>query len=119
MIKYFILEKYRKYLEKARHQKTVTSPVIADRSIELLHHRYRSMPAMNGGHLLDSSSRRGYDRTQSLDRNEKGSAVGNGSWKSEQLKSIGSGSVGMFMYLKGCSNGCSTFYSVGIFLRMG
>ena len=77
------------------------------------------MPAMNGGHLLDSSSRRGYDRTQSLDRNEKGSAVGNGSWKSEQLKSIGSGSVGMFMYLKGYSNGCSTFNSVGIFLRMG
>ena len=57
------------------------------------------MPAMNAGHSSDLS-RRGYERTQSLDRNEKGTAVGNGLWRSEQLKSIGSGSLGTFTYIK-------------------
>ena len=94
------LDKYRKYLEKARNQKTVTSPVVADRSIDLLRHRYGSMPAINGRHSLELSSRRGYDRTRSLDRNDKGfeeSSMDNGLWRSEKLRGNGSGSLGMYM----------------------
>ncbi|XP_028396908.1 tyrosine-protein phosphatase non-receptor type 13-like [Dendronephthya gigantea] len=93
------LDKYRKYLEKARHQKTMTSPVIADRSIDLLRNRYGSMPAMNGCYSMDISSRKAYERTQSLDRNGKGyngkgSSIDNGLWRSEKSRGVGTGSLG-------------------------
>jgi hypothetical protein len=80
----------------------MTSPVIADRSIDLLRHRYGSMPAINGRHSLEFSSRRGYERTQSLDRNGKeyeGTATDNGFSRSGKLRGTGSGSLGMYMYI--------------------
>ena len=95
-------DKYRKYLEKARHQKTMTSPVIADRSIDLLRHRYGSMPVINNHYSSDNPSRWGYERTQSLDRNNKeygGRAMDNDLWQSGNMRGTGSGSVGMYMYI--------------------
>ena len=76
----------------------MTSPVVADRSIDLLRHRYGSMPAINGRHSLELSSRKGYERTQSLDRNDKeyeGSTMDNGWWRREKMRGTGSGSLGM------------------------
>ena len=68
-------DKYRKHLEKARHKKSesVTSPVVADRSIGLKN-RYGSMPAINGRHSYGSavSSRRRFERGQSYHEEDKG-----------------------------------------------
>ena len=70
------LDKYRKYLEKARHKKTETaaSPVVADRSIGL-NDRYGSMPAMNGHHSFDSellSRHHRFERAQTYPEEDKG-----------------------------------------------
>lgn len=95
---HFFSDKYRKYLEKARNQKTVTSPVVVDRSIDLLRHRYGSMPAINGNHSIDPASFRGYERTQSLGRNDKGyheSTMNNGLSKNGHWRGMGTGSLGM------------------------
>lgn len=58
------------------------------------------MPAMNGRYSMDFPSHKGYERTQSLDRSDKGykgSSIDNGLWRSEKLSGIGTGSLGMYI----------------------
>lgn len=69
----FSTDRYRKYLEKARHQKTLVSPVIPDHSIKLSCNSYGNMPAMSSQLMSTASHQPGYDRTRLLDANKRGS----------------------------------------------
>lgn len=60
------------------------------------------MPVINDRYSMDHPSRLGYERAQSLDRDDKGyggRAMDDGLWRSGKMSGTGSGSVGMYIYI--------------------